>query len=163
MGRSLEFQATATSGQMRGSQRHWALLPPPAYPVPTSDSLSSWGWMDLLPLSPLAWRVWECLTEDLGSVCCSLGFLPLSFQFPFLCLRYAAEKQYSLTKARRHIWSLFLPFFQTEKTPVCRAIGFNSLILKWDWWLYLRKEAGQSSMGVSLGWFIHHRQECLKT
>lgn len=93
MGRSLEFQATATSGQMRGSQRHWAPSSPHLLILCQLQAASpSWGWVDLLPLSPLAWRVWVPYRGSRGSVCCSLGFLPLSFQFPFLCLRYAAEK-----------------------------------------------------------------------
>ena len=67
----------------------------------------------------------ECLTEDLGvQSAAALVFSLFLSSFPF----FASDMQLksnTLWLRLDHIWSLFLPFFQTEKTPVCLAIGFN--------------------------------------
>ena len=90
MGRSLEFQATAPSGRIRGLQRH----------------------LDLFVVCQLqvAW-------EDLGvqSAAVLVFSLFLSF-FPFFASNMQLKSD-TLWLRLDHIWSLFLPFFSNWENP----------------------------------------------
>ena len=97
------------------------------------------------------------------SVCCSLGFLPLSFLFSFLCLKYAAEKWYSLTKARPYLVFISPIFFKLGKPQCAEQLDLITQYSKEIGGCACRRKLARAAQGVSRGWFIHHRQEHLKT
>lgn len=75
-------------------------------------------------LSPLAWRVSALQRIYRVRSAAALVFSLFLSSFPFFASDVQLKSNTLLTKARPYLVSIS-PHFQTEKTPVCRAIGFN--------------------------------------